>query len=158
MTIKWTLKNFKISDLKDYYKNPRTLTDQQYAHLKVSLDKFGLIDKPIVTQAGLIIGGHQRKRVLEKEGINEVECYVPDRNLTEKEIEELNLRLNQNGGSFDFEVLANQWEVQELLEWGFSEEELSIKQIMEPDLGEDAQTALEASKAPKSCPNCGHKL
>ena len=44
MTIKWTLVTRKLSDLKDYYKNPRSLSKKQHDHLNKSLEKFGLID------------------------------------------------------------------------------------------------------------------
>jgi DNA modification methylase len=141
MSIKWTLQKFNIKDLKDYYKNPRTLTDEQFIQLKISLEKFGLIDKPIVTQAGLIIGGHQRKRVLEKLGVKEIECYVPDKEMTEKEIEELNIRLNKNTGEWDFEILANQWNTKDLLDWGFKEEDFNMGPV--EDIEEDESEILQ---------------
>ena len=106
--INWTLQTFNLDELTDYYKNPRSLTEKEFKQLKTSLDKFGMIDKPIVNlDAGnTIIGGHQRKHVLEAEGVKEVECWVPDRLLTEREVEELNIRLNKNTGSWDFDTLA----------------------------------------------------
>jgi len=95
-------------------------------NLQKSIDKFGLIDKPIVTHDGLIIGGHQRVSILKKMGHKEVECYVADSELNEKDIEELNIRLNRNRGEWDFDILANQWESTELLDYGFSADELVI--------------------------------
>ncbi len=94
--ITWQLKTYKLADLTDYYKNPRSLSEKEFKQLKTSLDKFGMIDKPIVNlDAGnTIIGGHQRKHVLEASGVSECECWVPDRELTEREVEELNIRLN----------------------------------------------------------------
>ena len=104
--IKWTLKTLKLSDLTDYYKNPRQITEKEFKQLKTSLEKFGMIDKPIVNADSLhtIIGGHQRKHVLEAGGAKEVECWIPDRELSDKEVEELNIRLNKNTGSWDFDV------------------------------------------------------
>lgn len=122
--ISWTLKKFKISQLKDHSKNPRKLSSKQYVHLKTSINKFGLIDKPVVTEEGLIIGGHQRKNILKKLGIDEIECYVPNRSLTEKEIDELNIRLNRNTGEWDLDILANQWNEQDLINWGFEKTEI----------------------------------
>ncbi len=142
--IQWKLKTFQVKNLKDYSKNPRKLSKHQYEHLKTSIEKFGLIDKPIVTEDGLLIGGHQRKRVLEKSGIKEVECYVPDRVLSDKEIEELNIRLNKNTGEWDFDILANQWEKPDLISWGFTETE--IPTMTELDVVEDAGDVLEPGK------------
>jgi len=143
LMIHWHIEKRKISELKDYKKNPRILTEDQEIQLRASLEKFGLIDKPIINLDNTIIGGHQRKRTLKKMGHKEVECMVPDRSLDEKEIEELNIRLNKNTGDWDWECLANEWDPNELMEWGFTAEELmgSINEV--EDLGsteEDEQT------------------
>ena len=126
--IKWNLKTFKISELTDYYKNPRQLTEKQFNQLKKSLDKFGLIDKPIINadEKNTVIGGHQRKHVLEASGVKEIECWMPDRELSDKEVEELNIRLNKNTGDWDFDTLANEFELDELLEWGFDKRDLEL--------------------------------
>ena len=126
--INWTLRTFRLDELTDYYKNPRSLSEKEFKQLKTSLDKFGMIDKPIVNadSAHTIIGGHQRKHVLESTGVKEIECWIPDRELTEREVEELNIRLNKNTGSWDFDVLANEFELDDLLEWGFDKKELDI--------------------------------
>jgi ParB-like chromosome segregation protein Spo0J len=153
MSINWTLKKFKIKDLIEFSKNPRQIDDLQYTQLKISLEKFGLIDKPIVNTDGLIIGGHQRKRILEKEGFKEIECWVPDRELDEKEVEELNIRHNKNTGEWDDEALANQWEVRELLEWGFNLEELAICVDTAAEEGEE-----EEKKKETVCPECGQEI
>ena len=124
--INWTLRTFRLDELTDYYKNPRSLSEKEFKQLKTSLDKFGMIDKPIVNadSAHTIIGGHQRKHVLEASGVKEIECWIPDRELSDKEVEELNIRLNKNTGSWDFDVLANEFELPDLVEWGFTEYEL----------------------------------
>jgi len=120
------LQQFNIDELTDYYKNPRSLSDKEFKQLKTSLDKFGMIDKPIVNadSANTIIGGHQRKHVLEASGVTEIECWIPDRELSDKEVEELNIRLNKNTGSWDFDTLANEFELDDLLEWGFDKDKL----------------------------------
>ena len=126
--INWTLKQFRLDELTDYYKNPRSLSEKEFKQLKTSLDKFGMIDKPIVNadSAHTIIGGHQRKHVLEATGVKEIECWIPDRELSDKEVEELNIRLNKNTGSWDFDELANSFELDDLLEWGFERGELDL--------------------------------
>jgi DNA modification methylase len=75
----------------------------------------------------MICGGHGRKKILERLGIKEVDCYIPSRKLTQKEFDELNIRLNKNiAGEFNFDVLANEFDLQDLLEWGFEEKELDL--------------------------------
>lgn len=143
----WTLKRFKVKDLKEWPNNPRKLTRTQAAHLEESIRKFGLIDKPVVTQEGLIIGGHARKKILERLAIKEVDCYVCDKELDEREICELNIRLNKNGGEFDDDKLANLFNPVDLVHWGFDIEDLGISYEEE---GSEEQ--------PESCKECGRKL
>lgn len=107
----------KISDLIPAPYNPRQSTAKQEKHLKESLEKFGLVE-PIIfnKQTGYIVGGHFRVRELKKLGIKEVECVIVD--LNEADEKELNIRLNANTGSWDWDTLANDWEVVDLEAWG----------------------------------------
>jgi len=145
--INWTLKQFRLDELTDYYKNPRSLSEKEFKQLKTSLDKFGMIDKPIVNADSLhtIIGGHQRKHVLEAGGAKEVECWIPDRELSDKEVEELNIRLNKNTGSWDFDVLANEFELDDLLEWGFDKHELDLD-LWASDAPEDVEPQIDKAE------------
>ena len=129
--ITWTLQRLALSSLTDWYKNPRQLSRSEYEQLQTSLDKFGLIDKPIVNADGVntVIGGHQRLRVLRDMGVEEVECWVPSRQLSTREIEECNIRLNKATGSWDWDILANEFEVVDLLDWGFSEFDLQLHEM-----------------------------
>lgn len=151
--INWHIEKRKISSLKKHTKNPRILTSQQAEHLKDSIEKFGIVDKPAINLDGTIIGGHQRLAILKKMGQKEIEVYVPDRQLEEKEVDELCIRLNRIHGEFDYDALANNFEVIDLLEWGFSENELDFSiDVLESD---DNQ---EKCKKQKLCPNCGHEI
>jgi len=145
--INWTLQTFRLDELTDYYKNPRSLSEKEFKQLKTSLDKFGMIDKPIVNlDAGnTIIGGHQRKHVLEASGVKECECWIPDRELTEREVEELNIRLNKNTGSFDFDILANEFELDDLLDWGFDKQELDLD-LWAGDAPEDVEPQIDKAE------------
>ena len=145
--INWTLKQFRLDELTDYYKNPRSLSDKEFKQLKTSLDKFGMIDKPIVNadSANTIIGGHQRKHVLEASGVKEIECWIPDRELSDKEVEELNIRLNKNTGSWDFDVLANEFELDDLLDWGFDKGELDLD-LWADDAPEDVEPQIDKAE------------
>lgn len=124
--MKWTLENRLINDLIENEKNPRRLSKEQGVHLEKSLSKFGVCEPIVINIDNTIIGGHQRARILKKMGKKEVEVYVPDRPLDQKESDELNIRLNKNTGDFDYDLLANVWEPTELVNWGFTPAELSI--------------------------------
>ncbi|NGX36882.1 MAG: hypothetical protein K1000chlam2_00027 [Chlamydiae bacterium] len=124
--MKWRLETRKLSDLKPNPKNPRKMSKKDADHLEKSIEKFGLCEPIVITQEGLIIGGHQRVKTMEKMGHEETEVYVPDEPLSPEETDELNIRLNKNNGSFDFDLLANNWDPLDLMDWGFSVEELHL--------------------------------
>lgn len=154
MTITWRLEKRKLSDLTDHPRNPRKLSKDDARQLKESLEKFGVIDKPVITASGMIIGGHQRKQILKKLAIKEVECWVPDRELTDKEIDELCLRLNRNVGEWDWDGLANNFEITDLLDWGFKLDEFGAVGSALENVEED-----KTEKASENtCPKCGATL
>lgn len=152
--IKWNLELRKIKDLKAHPKNPRKLSKHDAQHLQKSLEKFGLIDKPVITQDGLIIGGHQRLEILKKMKCKEIECFVADQDISEKDIDELNIRLNRNVGEWDYDILANAWPEEDLFDAGFTKEELSLGDVEEMEKKAEA----EDDKKKKICPACGHEF
>ena len=125
--MKWKIEKRKLTDLKPFDKNPRILTKKGMADLKKSIDKFGLAEPIIIQPDGTIIGGHARLEVLKQNGTTQVDVYVPERALNEQEYKELNIRLNKNiAGEFDFEMLANDFEMDELIEWGFEDWQIGL--------------------------------
>lgn len=150
--INWAIETRNIKDLKNHPHNPRKLSTHDADHLKQSIQKFGLIDKPIITKEGLIIGGHQRISILKKMGVKQVECYVPDKELEPKDIDELNIRLNRNVGEWDWDILANSFDITDLTQWGFTAEDLSIES---PELEIDS---VESEENKTTCPKCGHEF
>jgi ParB-like chromosome segregation protein Spo0J len=126
----------QIADLIPAPYNPRQSTAKQEKHLKESLEKFGMVE-PIIfnKQTGYIVGGHFRVRELKKLGIKEIECVIVD--LNEADEKELNIRLNANTGSWDWDTLANDWDVVDLEAWGleipFYDEEVKEEQSKEEE-------------------------
>ena len=116
----------KASDLVFAEYNPRQLTKEQHKHLKDSIERFGLVDPIIVNKnkdrKDIIVGGHQRVRVAKKLGIKEVPTVEVDLDYDKER--ELNVRLNKNVGEFDYDILADLFDLDELIGWGFNEDEL----------------------------------
>lgn len=154
--VNWTLETRKIKDLKSHHKNPRKLSKHDAHHLQRSIEKFGLADKPAINFDGTIIGGHQRIAILKRMGEKEVEVYVADRQLDQKDVDELNIRLNRNAGEWDFDILANEWEMDDLLDFGFTLEELSGKEVEDIEGSEEDDTDSKEKKT--KCPKCGHEF
>ena len=127
MTISWVTERRKVKDLKEYKNNPRKFTEKGLADLEASLSRLGYIDPIAVNTDGTIIGGHARKKMLLKLGIKEVDVRVPDRTLTDAEIDEAIIRLNKNiAGEWDFEKLGDWYDQANLVEWGFFSEEVGF--------------------------------
>lgn len=120
--------HIELSKLKPAEYNPRTITKKQFKDLTNSISKFGIVDPLIVNSDYTIIGGHMRFRILlennkkQKEPIK-APCVILD--LTKEDEKELNIRLNKNGGEWDFDMLS-EFDVPELKDWGFKEIELGL--------------------------------
>jgi len=108
--------------------NPRQLTKDQYKSLRDSMERFGLVDPVIINKhpdrENIVIGGHQRLRIAKDMGIEKVPCVELSLDLNQEK--ELNVRLNRNVGEWDYDALANYFDVGELTEWGFTEDELQF--------------------------------
>lgn len=124
--LEWHNEKRKLKQLIQFEKNPRYLTEKQKEDLQKSLQKFNLAELPVINTDNKICAGHQRIKILSElyDGNYEIEVRVPNRKLTEKEFEEYNIRSNKNVGSWDMDMLANSFELPDLLEYGFDEKEL----------------------------------
>ncbi len=122
------VRNYKITDLKKAEYNPRQLKKEQYLQIKKSIETFGFAEPLVINthkdREGVIIGGHQRFRIAKDLGFREVPCVELD--LEPEKEKELNIRLNKNTGEFDFDLLANLFDKEFLLDVGFKEGELGM--------------------------------
>ncbi len=107
--------------------NPRSHTPLAMDHLDTSIEKYGAVTPLLVNSApnrlGIIIGGNMRWKVLKKRGeqlVPVIFINIPD----EERERELNLRLNANTGDWDYNLLK-EFNIDKLLEIGFSEDELA---------------------------------
>ena len=108
--------------------NPRQLTKDQHKDLTDSIKRFGLVDPLIVNthkeRKNVLIGGHQRLKIATMLGLKEIPCVEVELNPAKEK--ELNIRLNKNVGEWDWDALANYFDVGELTEWGFTDDELQF--------------------------------
>ena len=140
--IKWRVEKRKVKDLKIWKNNPRRISVKNYKKLVERIKTRGFHDVIKIDTDNTILSGNQRKRALLELGIEEVEVKVPDRKLTEEEKRKVALESNINDGEWDFDILANEFELETLEDVGF--EDLKIKNIfgIMPD-NEDWVKALE---------------
>ena len=119
--------------------NPRKLSEEQKQTIKDSINRFGLVDPVIVNTSkernGIIIGGHQRTKVAREMGFEKMPCVELDLSIDQEK--ELNVRLNKNTGSWDNDILSDLFQKDELIEWGFGEDELEFFEPEEIEAVED---------------------
>jgi len=125
--IKWSVEIRVTSQLIPNPKNPRQIDATRYKQLAECIREFGLIDKPSINLDNMIITGHQRFYIMQAWGVERIPCMVPDRMLTEAEIDALCIKHNLLQGEFDFDILANEWELDALIEYGFDPKELGVE-------------------------------
>jgi len=138
--ITWTTRRIKLGDLIEWDKNPVKISERDARELAKSIDRFEHV-LPYIAAAPAkgskslpLLDGHQRKMVelsLNKVSPNTlVDVRIPSRKLTEKERQEIIIRLRKNTGEFDFDKLADFFDMPDLLDWGFTEKELQISGMM----------------------------
>ena len=132
------IEKIQIDKLKAATYNPRQISTKQYKDLKESINKFGLVDPIIVNEYFtenyyVVIGGHQRLKICKELGYKDIGCIIL--NLNKEQERELNIRLNKNTGDFDMDILANEFDIDQLVDWGFKHIDLdvNIDKIVEED-------------------------
>jgi site-specific DNA-methyltransferase (adenine-specific) len=129
--IQWTNASRKLSELIPWDINPATIGKDEARRLEESLAEFGQVETIAISPNNEIYDGHQRQTVWgasKKFGMDYVvDVRVSSRELTEQERKKLVIYLRKGAvGHFDFDILANNWEIDELLEWGFDKKELDL--------------------------------
>ena len=122
----WKTVKRKVSDLLPYEKNPRKISEKQMNDLKRSLRKYNLAEIPAINLDGKIAAGHQRIKALHLLGRcdEEIEVRIPNRQLTEAEFKDYLIVSNKSGGSWDFDGLAENFDMDALSLAGFEDDEL----------------------------------
>ena len=100
--------------------NPRLIKDDKFKKLCKSIQEFPemLELRPIVVNKDMIVlGGNMRLKACQEIGLTEVPIIVAE-NLTEQQQREFLIKDNVSGGEWDWDILANEWEVEQLTDWG----------------------------------------
>jgi len=110
----------KISEVKNNPNNPRVIKDDKFEKLVRSIKEFPkmLEIRPIVVNDDMIVlGGNMRLKACKEAGLKEVPI-IKASDLTEEEQKQFIIKDNVSGGEWDWEMLQNDWNLEELDEWG----------------------------------------
>jgi ParB-like chromosome segregation protein Spo0J len=113
----------KLKEIKPNPNNPRVLRDDKFQKLKQSITEFPkmLSLRPmVIDENNVVLGGNMRLRALQELGFNDIdEAWVKrSSDLTEEEKKRFIIADNVAFGEWDWDTLANDWEVVDLEAWG----------------------------------------
>tara|TARA_R110000823_G_scaffold309869_1_gene434410 strand:- start:8465 stop:8908 length:444 start_codon:yes stop_codon:yes gene_type:complete len=140
-----------IKTIKETPGNPRFIKDAKFKKLVKSIKEFPemLQIRPIVVDENMIIlGGNMRLKACKSAGMFEI--WIDQHfNLTEQQKREFIIKDNSGFGEWDWDILANEWDIQQLSDWGV---DLPVFDLPI----EDDQQITEENNDPKDvCDMCG---
>jgi ParB-like chromosome segregation protein Spo0J len=100
--------------------NPRIIKDDKFKKLVRSIKEFPemLELRPIVVDSNMVVlGGNMRLKACIAAGLKEVPIIVAD-NLTDAQKGEFIIKDNVGFGEWDWDLIANEWEPDTLIDWG----------------------------------------
>ena len=138
----------KLSELKKLRNNPRTIKKSDMERLKKSVqdnpDYFEARPVILSNRTGelVIIAGNQRYEAARALNLSEIPTVLLE-GLTEEREREIIIRDNVANGDWDMDILANEWDADELADWGLDEFK-PFKEIVEdePDPLEEESVSL----------------
>jgi hypothetical protein len=118
--MKSTTSRVPLTKLKPNQDNPRVLKDDKFQKLVASLETFPdmLELRPIVVDENwTVLGGNMRLRALQHLKVKEVPVTQVD-GLTPEQKREFIIKDNASFGEWDWDILANEWDPEQLTAWG----------------------------------------
>ena len=141
--IEWTTE--KISNLKSNPNNPRIIKDDKFHKLVKSIKDFPemLEIRPIVVNSEMIVlGGNMRLKAAKEAGLKEVPI-IKAQNLSIEQQNEFIIKDNVSGGEWDFDILANEWDNEQLVDWGLDIPNFEVDEVLEAEEDEFDATPPE---------------
>ena len=109
----------KVDKVKSNPKNPRLIKDDKFKKLVKSIKDFPEMEsvRPIVVNKDMVIlGGNMRYKAMIECGYKEVNVEVVD--WSEQKQNEFIIKDNVGFGEWEWEMVANEWNMEEIEEWG----------------------------------------
>lgn len=128
----------KLTEIKSNPNNPRIIKDDKFKKLVKSIQEFPeMLDlRPIVVNDDMIVlGGNMRLKACKEAGLKEV-SIIKASELTEEQQRAFIIKDNVGYGEWDWDILANEWDSEELVEWGLDvwTQPMDINEMDERDI------------------------
>lgn len=131
----------KIQEIKFNTNNPRIIKDEKFKKLVNSITEFPqmLMLRPIVVNKDMVVlGGNMRLKACIEAGFKELPIIVAN-DLTEEQEKEFIIKDNVAFGEWDWDILANEWDAEQLKEWSlevWQQEEINLDNFFEDNNNE----------------------
>ena len=143
-TIKSFLLKKNTGQIHGLPKNPRVIKDSSYQLLVKSIQEdpemLELREVIVYPFEGkyVIIAGNMRYTAMLELGYKEIPCKILDESTPIEKLKAITIKDNTTFGTFDFDELANNWDSEELNDWGVNvwmpEEEIEgVEEVEEVD-------------------------
>ena len=132
------IKKVKIAEVIANPNNPRLIKDDKFKKLVKSIQDFPdmLNVRPIVVNKDMVVlGGNMRLKAIKEAGIKEINIEIVDWN--EQQQKEFIVKDNVGYGEWAWDDLANNWDAQELTDWGLDIPNFELGKIDAEDDGFD---------------------
>lgn len=132
----------KLTTIKSNPNNPRVIRDEKFKKLVKSIEEFPkmmALRPMVVNEEMVVLGGNMRLKALKDLGYKEVpdEWIKSAKDLTEDEIRRFIIADNVGFGEHDWEMLANEWDIDELSEWGLDIPDMQMEEEVKIEAVED---------------------
>ena len=126
-------------------KNPRFIKDDRYLALKKSIEEAPemlsireIVVYPLDNGHYVVIGGNMRLRACQEIGYKELPCKILPLETPVAKLRESTIKDNIAFGSNDWDVIANEWDTEELTEWGMELPDFAVDDTpIEPEENKD---------------------
>lgn len=132
-------------------KNPRLIKDTRFDALKKSIEDAPemlelreLLVYPMDNGHYIVIGGNMRLEACRAIGYKEVPCKIIPKGTPVEKLREYTIKDNVAFGENDWDIIANEWNFEEIQEWGMesdvfmTDEELVENEVQEDNFDEES--------------------
>lgn len=131
-------KKIKVSTLKPNPDNPRVIRDEKFKKLVQSIKDFPQmmsLRPMVVDESNVLLGGNMRLRAIQELGMKEIpDAWVKRAaDLTEEQKKEFIIKDNVGFGEWDWDILADEWDAEQLEDWGLDIPEWDNEEVLEAE-------------------------
>ena len=156
--------HLNTGQIPDVPKNPRFIKDEKFESLKKSIEDLPeMLDlREIIAYDNdgelVIVGGNMRYRAMKELGYKDAPVKILPKETAPEKIRAFIIKDNLGFGQHDWDILANEWEIDELMDFGLECDFLKGDEVDFDAVDEITEENFETPKTEMLvCPKCQHQ-